>query len=293
MLKSREIKREDFVEEFLNSIIPGMIKRDDFINWQRIRDELNLTKMEVDFVQDLINQDNPYTYLRDSLLSSDVPGKIISICFRLLAHTPDNFITWEDKINLKKLALNIDDEEEMNKFLDALKGVGFDNVIQSKNLNEFYKGILIGLETHKRKNSGGSAYVDFVRNKLKLIVNNLNKKNFNLRLVEEENIPYGGDSRQAKRVDFAILRNGKIIIGIEVNFYTNTGSKPTEIKRSYGEVNRKLNSNGIELIWLTDGFGYTIMKKSLGDAFEIHPNTYNSRMMEMFLEDDLENFLNK
>ena len=114
----------------------------------------------------------------------------------------------------------------------------------------------------------------------------LNNEGINIELVEEEKIQYQ-DSVQSKKVDFAIKLDGKVKVGIEVNFYTNTGSKPTEIKRSYGSVNRKLNQLGIELVWITDGFGYSIMKKSLGDAFEIHKNTYNTYMLENNFKGDL------
>lgn len=69
-------------------------------------------------------------------------------------------------------------------------------------------------------------------------------------------------------------------LGIEVNFYTAAGSKPTEIKRSYGHVDKELEKVDTALVWITDGVGYKEMKKSLKEAVDIHKNTYNLNMMK-------------
>jgi hypothetical protein len=101
---------------------------------------------------------------------------------------------------------------------------------------------------------------------LKKIISDLNEEGMNLELVEEEKIQYENSS-QSKKVDFAIKKDGILKVGIEVNFYTNTGSKPTEIKRSYREVNRKLNDLGIELVWVypeTEIANMCMLQKNFG-----------------------------
>ena len=218
---------------------------------------------------------------------------MVKICFELLAHTQPNFITKQDKIDILKLSEEIKkgNQKEAQNFINLLKDLGFEEILTTENIRNYFLGVLIGLETHKRKNLGGSSYINEIRPILKEIILNLNKKGNNLTLKEEEQIIYGNTSKQSKKVDFAIMQNNKPKIGIEVNFYTNTGSKPTEIKRSYGQVNQQLSSKKIELVWITDGFGYTLMRKSIGDAFEIHPNIYNTSMVKRFLEKDIESFL--
>ena len=106
----------------------------------------------------------------------------------------------------------------------------------------------------------------------------------------EVSIPYK-DSKNAKKVDFALLVKGKIKIGVEVNFYTTSGSKPSEIKRAYQNVNRELAMVGVELLWITDGAGYLKMRSSLREAFEAHRNTYNYEMARQCLKEDILDFL--
>lgn len=292
MLKSRtKYDREKFVNEFLNTIRPGIIKRENFIDWNLIKTKLVEYKEEINFFEELISKNKKLPYIRDSLLSADDPTKILSFIFNLLGHTQTDFVSWEDCINLKQLANNFKTENmtSVNNFIEMLSKVGFENILNEQNIHEVYLGILIGLESHRRKNVGGTAYVDYIEPLLNRILKEIN--NPNLRLEKEYVIKYAGDSLQTKTVDFAIFEKNILKIGIEVNFYTNTGSKPTEIKRSYGEVNRKLNEKGIELVWITDGFGYTKMNKSLGDAFEIHKNTYNTEMIINSFKNDIIDFL--
>jgi|ERR1700675_826362 len=99
--------------------------------------------------------------------------------------------------------------------------------------------------------------------------------------------------RALGRVDFALSSHGKVRIGLEVNFYTTSGSKPSEIKRAYQSVNRELSMVGVELVWITDGAGYLKMKRGLREAFEAHRNTYNYEMANRYLKDDIHDFLNK
>ncbi len=295
MLNSRKISREKFVTDFENTLMPGIIERKKFIDWNTINKKIIAHKIELEFFEELLATDSDkLSQLRDSLLSADNPEKMIKLCFELIAHTQPNFITKQDKIDISKLSEKIKkgNQKEAQEFINLLKDLGFEEILTLENIQNYFLGILIGLETHKRKNLGGKSFINEIKPTLEKIVLNLNSKGFNLKLTEEEKILYGNTSKQSKKVDFAIIQNDKPSLGIEVNFYTNTGSKPTEIKRSYGQVNNQLSAKKIELIWITDGFGYTLMKKSLGDAFEIHPNIYNTQMVKKVLEKDIEIFLN-
>jgi len=294
MLPSRNITKQIFVEEFLTTIKAGIITRENFINWVKINDKFNSFSFELEFISNLVSKPdiNKLNYLKDSLLALDNPLKLVKLCFELLAHTQKNYVSWEDNVSIKNISKEISsgDEKVTDYLINLLNDLGFSNVLTIENVNDYFKGVLIGLETHRRKNVGGGAYVNHIRPILQKIIDELKTSGLDIELIEEEKIEYDGSS-QSKKVDFAIKLKNKIKVGIEVNFYTNTGSKPTEIKRSYGEVNRKLKEIGIELVWITDGFGYTIMKKSLGDAFEIHKNTYNTEMIKQKFKEDLKSIL--
>ena len=152
-------------------------------------------------------------------------------------------------------------------------------------LYDLFFGVQIGLETHRRKNIGGEFFSKEVEGLLKKIAANLSKLGRRINVGKEETISYG--TGLSKRVDFTLKENDKVLFGVEVNFYTVTGSKPSDIKRSYGEVLRGLQGLGIGFIWVTDGKGYRKMKKSLQTAFNIIHNIYNLKQAEKFLESDI------
>jgi len=200
-------------------------------------------------------------------LSLDNKFEIIKTGFELLGHTGDTYVSNEDNINFKKLKKSELGEEEISYLVKLLIELGIGNILDCE-LVDYFTGIQVGLETHRRKNVGGKAFVGIVRFELKKIVENLVKDGIDIVLTEEERIFYE-DKKTSKKVDFC-LTLGQKKIGIEVNFYTSGGSKPTEIKRSYGQVNRELGKVNTKLVWITDGIGYEKMNNSLKEARDIH-----------------------
>ena len=140
-------------------------------------------------------------------------------------------------------------------------------------------GVQIGLESHRRKSTGGKVFHDWSRNLLESTCTLLGSE---YELRSEEKIPYVG-GLTAKKVDFAILHKEKLRIGVEVNFFTIHGSKPSEIKRAYENVSRNLSGVHVDFVWITDGIGYLKMQRSLTEAFESHLNIYNYNTAQRYL----------
>lgn len=299
MLKSRNVSPEVFFEEFMKTLKPGIIKRKNFIDWSAINQKYQKYKEPIEFYLTLSTKIKSFeTEFRDSVLSADNPFDIIDCGFQLLGHTPKDFVSFDDNVNIETISKNIQngDQRSAEYIVKLFIDLGIKNVLTFEKIVDYFFGIQVGLETHKRKNVGGDAFKLYVEEELKKIISKMNSNGHNLKLVPEQLIEYttpDNKTSQSKKVDFAIFNNDKLKTGIEINFYTNTGSKPTEIKRSYGEVNRKLNKLGIVLVWITDGFGYTKMQKSLKDAFEIHPNIYNFEMLKKYFEADLADLFKK
>ncbi|MAH39508.1 MAG: hypothetical protein CL873_03125 [Dehalococcoidales bacterium] len=65
-----------------------------------------------------------------------------------------------------------------------------------------------------------------------------------------------------RKFDYAVIYRGEAT-NIEVNFYSGTGSKPSEIISSYSDRNRDLISAGWKFVWLTDGQGWKKMQRPL------------------------------
>jgi type II restriction enzyme len=295
MLPSRKFgSPEEFVHEFMRTLTPGVIPRSDFIQWSTINEKLGRLGVGVQFYAELAERVGKgadfVRELADSLLASDDPLSLIKCAFELLGHTNKEFVTKEDDIDTVSLAESIvkEDEQRALYFANILKDLGFERILERNGLRDLLLGVQIGLETHRRKNVGGDAFMGQVGVLLLRVIDELRALGVEASIESKKpqtKITYG--QGLSKEVDFVLLRGGSVRFGIEVNFYTVSGSKPTEIKRSYGEILRGMQSVGIDFVWITDGKGYREMQRSLRDAYVILPNIYNYKLAEEHLVSDI------
>jgi len=291
MLPSRRnLGREDFVKEFLATLTPGVIDRASFIDWQAIDDKLAGLEEGVEFyVQLRARLAEGAQFVRevtDSLLAADQPANLVQCAFELLGHTQADFTTRQDDIHVPELIgrIRAGDECAARGLAQVLRDLGFERILEREAVDDIAMGVQIGLETHRRKNVGGEAFHQQLRSVLDEATQELALNGLAVRVEPETKIAYEGGS---KRVDFAVFHQDKRRVAIEGNFYTTSGSKPTEIRRSYADVSRRLEAMGVVLVWVTDGTGYRKMRRSLADAFDAFPNIYNLRMARKSLADDL------
>ncbi len=288
----------DFRDKFLETITPGIIPRSNFISWRQIDEKFDKYQPGIVFYSELgrlARTDEEFSEnLLLGILSSDNPAFLVKTGFELLGHTGDIYVSNEDYLKLSTLDKKIDSENEddrklISSFVQVLSDLGLRSITQKIELENYFIGVQVGLESNRRKNVGGEAFKQAIKSELGLMVNELNSEGFACILKDEDKILYQDDTT-SKKVDFSI-KSGEKTLGIEVNFYTASGSKPTEIKRSYGLVNSELDNVGVALIWITDGAGYFDMKNSLKEARDIHKNIYNFKMMKQSFKQDVIGFL--
>jgi type II restriction enzyme len=288
---SRNITPAAFIKEFFETLTPGVIPRKQFIDWVEIKSKCQAYDPIVEYFQEIASSDPKKLReeIQGALLSADNPLFMIKGSFELLGHTNDYYVSDKDHLDFDHIAADIGNGSEKiaAKVATVLLDLGLVNLLIQKDIQSTFLGVQVGLESNRRKSVGGAAFNHWIANLLESTCGLLGAE---FELVPELQIPYK-DSRNRKRVDFGILHRGKPRIGVEVNFYTTSGSKPSEIKRAYENVNRELNQVGVELVWITDGAGYLKMKKSLEEAFRIHPNTYNYEMARRCLKEDIYTFL--
>ncbi|MGQ9567772.1 MAG: DpnII family type II restriction endonuclease [Anaerolineae bacterium] len=280
---------ESFVEDFMGTLTPGIIPRSEFIGWERIEKRLRQSLPQLTFYAELGRRDGEvWEELAGSLLACDEPLLYIQCAFALLGHTYWRLVTQQDDLEISKVAeaIGSGNEEAARSLSETLRELGLGKVLARSTVEDVFLGIQIGLETHRRKNRGGKAFGEAVQRLLQQATQRVGAETGRrVQFHKDVAIPYGDGL--SKEVDFAIEVDGKPVFGVEANFYTAPGSKPTEIKRSYGEIRRGLLEAGVDLIWITDGRGYREMKRSLRDAYVIVRNIYNLRMAEQFLAEDL------
>jgi len=283
---------DDFVDDFLATLTPGAIPRSEFIDWKSIHSKTLRNKQAFEFYEELSRRIQGHQdfalELADSLLSADEPYPILKAGFEILGHTPDSFVSQEDDLEIRTLAERIrsGDESAARRASEILSDLGLAGLLLTSGPRDVFLGVQIGLQSHRRKNVGGKYFVNIVRSVLNEVCQRVSARlHTPLSLDEEGTIAL--TEGLSKQVDFILTPGAGPRVGVEVNFYTVAGSKPTEIKRSYGQLLRELRAVQVELIWITDGKGYKSMRRSLRDAYVIFHNVYNLQQARKYLADDL------
>lgn len=149
-----------------------------------------------------------------------------------------------------------------------------------KNLIDYVFGVEVGLDSHARKNRGGT-YMEAT------VAAFLNKNNIPFDAeISSKNLPglhsLGAD---IKRFDFVVENKGTVFL-IETNFYSSGGSKLNETARSYTDLNSKISKiPGYEFVWITDGLGWKSARNKLEEAFNSIPHLYNLTTFPDFIRE--------
>lgn len=173
--------------------------------------------------------------------------------------------------------------ESVDGIMEFLELTGLMKLFMSNkihNLVDYVFGIEIGLDTNARKNRSGHL--------MEAAVANLFSRNniaFNIEVYSRQwpaiRQVLGTDD---KRFDFVIAIPAKTYL-IEVNFYSDGGSKPNEVARAYSDIGPKINSvSGFEFVWITDGIGWHKAKNKIQEAYSIIPKVYNLTDVQEFID---------
>lgn len=191
-------------------------------------------------------------------------------------------ITSEDgerKFDFKKMNHSID------TYIMFMEKTGLFDLLQHRiigNLEDYVKGVEVGLDTNARKNRTGTAMEDLVEAHLVALGYQKNSTYFTQVTADEIYNIYGIDVRRvnsedkaSKRFDF-VVKSDKHIYAIEVNFYSSGGSKLNETARSYKMIAQESKAiSNFTFIWITDGKGWLTAKKNLEETFLVLPHVYN------------------
>lgn len=166
--------------------------------------------------------------------------------------------------------------------MEFIENTGLAEIIQSKKINnlvDYVFGIETGLDSNARKNRSGHIMENTVARILDKNGVRYRQEVYSHEWPAISNV-LGDDE---KRFDFVIETASKTYL-IEVNFYSDGGSKLNEVARSYSELAPKINSvSGFEFVWITDGIGWKSAKNKLQEAYTIIPKVYNLTDISDFL----------
>ncbi|MFC2393846.1 MAG: type II restriction endonuclease [Alloprevotella tannerae] len=177
----------------------------------------------------------------------------------------------------------------LNSFLSNIDGIidflnqtGLAEVLckrKIKDLVDYVFGIETGLDSNARKNRSGKIMEATIANIFKIHGVTYRQEIYSNKWHDITKA-LGTDK---KRFDFVIETQQKTYL-IEVNFYSDGGSKLNEVARSYSEIAPKINAiSGFEFVWITDGIGWKSARNKLQEAYGIIPSIYNLTNISDFI----------
>lgn len=172
--------------------------------------------------------------------------------------------------------------QDVDGIMQFLEGTGLAALFKSgviTDLVSYVYGIEVGLDSNARKNRSGKLTESWVASMF-----------YQAGITYQKQVPSSsleGISevlgKDEKVFDFAIKTRVKTYL-VEVNFYSNGGSKLNEVARSYTDIGPKVNSvAGYEFVWVTDGIGWNSARNKLEEAFDAIPKIYNLTTIKDFI----------
>jgi len=184
-------------------------------------------------------------------------------------------------------------QDEIEKYISFFEKLGLKNLFQNlleKSVIDYVIGVLVGLDSHGRKNRGGKAF----ELACEPIIQKVCSK-YNITLLVQKQFKYLtenygleiNENLANRKADFILIKDN-LLMNIEANFYFDAGSKPEEIIDSYSNRNTELKKNSIKFIYLTDGIKCwgNIDKNQLVKGFKSIDYIINYHMLkERYFED--------
>jgi hypothetical protein len=278
-LRQRRPPTSEFVKEFQATIIPSAIPNEDFIKWDSLERQINNYEVQIETVADLsgVSETEFVDGVADALIQADDTRKWIDFYFELLGERGNKYSAYEGLWKFYEVQRSIDagDREAAVDLAEVLQEVGLQYIVDTADVRDHYRGMLVGMETHSRKNRQGTCFESLVGEQVSSIVDRLREEGVSATMQVEYTTRYNDDSGQEKTVDFAIFEDGQLRVVFEANCYKGGGSKPSEIRRSYNHVASRMRADGVEFVWITDGQGWAksltnVLRQSYEDIVDVY-----------------------
>lgn len=293
VLRQHRPPTEDFVEEFQDTIIPSAIPSSEFIDWDDIEKQIENYEEQIEAIAELegVSEAAFVEGLTEALMEADDTRKWIDFYFEILGERGNKYTALEGLWKFYDIQRAIDggDRDSARDLAEELQKIGLQYVVDhSADIRDHYRGMLVGMETHSRKNRQGSCFENIAQERIEEIVDQLQQEGYDAHVEAEYTTEYNDESGQKKTVDFGIFEDGELRVVFEANCYKGGGSKPSEIRRSYNHVASRMRNDGVEFVWITDGQGWgksltNVLRESYNDITDV----YNLHQVEEYLVEDV------
>jgi len=276
---------DEICKALSDTLIETNYTYDFFVNWSKVTNNRDAFKYEIALLKSLKNSSSPVTDFRNLLAKYPEVIKVIPILLACrdgllkVLNSIETGLQYET-FNFSKKGY---ETKEINDIVNFTKNTGLLSMLcQMDSATDYLLGVEVGLDTNARKNRSGLFLEKMVTETLK----ELSARNSDLVFVEQKSFGYVENKYAVKipptlrdrKFDYTVINRGKAT-NIEVNFYSGTGSKPSEIVSSYTDRNRVLKSAGWKFVWLTDGQGWKKMQRPFRVGVENMDYVINTKLL--------------
>jgi len=259
---------EGILEVFINSLSDPQRTFNYFVDWEKVRRNVERYKVEIGILGSLVGSKNIEKEMAEILSKYPevLPVFPLIIAVRdLKIGISELDVTKQFSFRQRKLA-----SSEIDSLLEFCKKTGIVDIFSEiKNLKDYLLGVEIGMDTNARKNRSGSTMELMLAEPLKILSQQYGFQLFSqkqFKIFEKLGYFYPRNLKERK-FDFALIGDS-FFVNIEANIYGGTGSKPQEIVDAYINRQKDLNSAGWILIWITEGGGWAGQENQLRKGFE-------------------------
>lgn len=282
---------DQFVAEFLEHAVPSSIPNDRFIDWDGINADIEQYEEQIEAIADLedVREQAFIEGVADALMAADDTREWIDFYFELVGERGNKYSSLEGVWKFYPIQRAIDggDRDAAIDLAGVLQDVGLQYIVDKGNVRDHYRGMLVGMESHARKNRQGECFEDEVETRVQAVVDLLSENGYDVEYEAEYTTRYNDDTGQEKTVDFAVFVDGGLAVAFEANCYKVPGSKPSEIRRSYNHVAQRMRNDDVVFIWITDGQGWESMENVLAESYNDIVDVYNLHQADQHLADDI------
>ena len=257
-----------------------------FVDWEKVTKNRDVFRNELALLSSLRGSSNPSKQLRT--LITKYP-EVVRV-FPLLLAERERILKVLRSIKPEYQYIVYDfrsssySKSEINSMVEFCEKTGLLRILASMDSTiDYMTGIEVGLDSNARKNRSGNFMEDAVDEILTDIVSrNPNIKRVRQKQFKHLHTEFGisvPSSLKQRKFDEVVFFN-KIGINIEANFYSGTGSKPSEIVESYISRKNELDSMEWKFIWITDGNGWRKMRNQLRRGVDNFEYVLNLHMLE-------------
>lgn len=267
---------EEVIKEFHRTLLYTNRDFKFFVDWQKVKQNVRKYKVSLSILNSLIKNQNFDSQL-DYILKK-YPE--VLPCFPLLLAVRetdmklvDDFLALDPHFIEYNFSEHKMTQKEIDKTIIFCDKTGlkafFQNLCQVS-LEDYLSGVEVGLDTNARKNRSGRAMEELIEGLMAKPESQVRIRTILKQKQFQALANYGfkiSHALKERKADFILIKDNGAVINIEVNFFSDTGSKPQEIVGAYINRQQELKNNDHYFIWVTDGSGWHGQRNEMNRAF--------------------------